>query len=286
MKEYTEIPLFVAIDQEGGKVARLKEKFGFPETVSQGYLGEEDNPRLTRFYASRTAGTLAGLGINVNLAPVLDLNVNPESPAIGALDRSFSADPEVVIRNAEIVIEELNKRGIMSCLKHFPGHGSSAGDSHEGITDVSGTWREVELEPYREIVRDGYADSIMTAHIFNYNWDTEYPATLSEEVITGMLREDIGFDGLVFSDDMNMGAIRKEYSLEETIERAINAGADVLIFANNLTYDEMIAVKAVDIVKKLIEEGRITESRIDRSYERIIDAKERLENDSCQGDGG
>ncbi len=273
LKSFSDDPLFVAVDQEGGKVSRLKEKYGFPATVSQEYLGEEDDPELTRYYAARTANALADMGFNLNFAPVVDLNVNPDNPAIGKLERSFSAEPDVVLRNAEIVIEELYKKGIKSCLKHFPGHGSSAGDSHEGITDVTETWSEVELEPYRQIISGGKADFIMTAHIFNRNWDPKYPATLSRDVITGILRDELGFDGVVFSDDLNMGAIREQYSLEETIRLAINAGVDVLIFANNLTYDEMIAVKAVDIIQKLVEEGEIPESRIDESYSRIMEAK-------------
>lgn len=272
----TEYPLLISVDQEGGRVARLKEEYGFPATVSAEYLGTTNNDDTTRFYSRRIAQTLSGHGFNVNLAPVVDVNINPESPAIGAIERSFSDDPAIVTHHAGIFIEEHHNENLLTALKHFPGHGSATADSHFGLTDVTDTWEETELIPYQNLIQMGKADMVMTAHIYNANWDTEYPATMSKNVITGILRNQLGFDGVVISDDMNMGAITDHYGLEEAIFRSIDADVDILIFANNLVYDELIAIKARDIILDLIEEGAITEARIQESYDRIMLLKGRL----------
>ena len=276
LQSYADTKLFVAVDQEGGRVNRLKEKFGFPATVSQQYLGTLDNVDTTRYYAERTAGTLNELGFNLNFAPVVDVNINPASPAIGNIERSFSADPAMVTKHSEIVIDVLNSHDILTTLKHFPGHGSAASDSHLGFTDVTNTWQQSELIPYQNLVNGGYNDVIMTAHIFNSNLDSNYPATLSHNIITGILRNQIGYNGVIISDDMNMGAITDHYGLEQAIELSINAGLDILIFANNLTYDELIAERAVNIILSLVSRGQISEERINESYLRIKDLKQRI----------
>ena len=222
LKSHASYPLLVAIDQEGGRVNRLKERFGFPPTLSAGYLGETDHPDTTRFHAERTARMLSELGINLNFAPVVDLNLNPDNPIIGGIDRSFSADPHQVVRHARIFSEAHRRAGVRSTLKHFPGHGSSEDDSHLGMVDVTGLWSESELIPYRELIRNGDAELIMTAHIFNQKLDEDHPATLSRKVITGILREELGFDGVVVSDDMQMDAVRSYYGVEKAIELAIH----------------------------------------------------------------
>ncbi len=269
LQSYSRIPLLVSVDQEGGYVARLKSKYGFSANVSQAYLGTINNPDSTRFYGRITAETLHKMGFNVNFAPVVDLNINPNNPVIGKIDRSFSIDPEIVVNNAAILIDEFKKQNINSTLKHFPGHGSSASDSHLGLTDVTNTWQESELKPYKELISKDYQGMIMTAHIFNSKLDPDYPATLSNKIINGILRKQLGFDGVIISDDMNMKAITDFYGLEKAIELSINAGVDILVFANNLTYDESIAIKATNIIKNLIKSGQIPESRIQESYLRI-----------------
>lgn len=276
LQQWADTPLFVAIDQEGGKVARLKPKYGFPPTVSAEYLGTLNNLDSTRYYARQAGRTLSELGINVNLAPVVDLNINPENPVIGGLQRSFSADPDIVTKHAAAFIKTLHKFDVLTVLKHFPGHGSSKKDSHLGVVDVTRTWQQKELIPYRKLINSGTADMIMTAHIFNARWDSTYPATLSRSVITGMLREKLGFEGVVMSDDLMMGAIRKEYGLKTTIKRAILAGVDVLSFANNSVYDPNIVPKAHQIIRDLLKEGQISHERIDDSYQRIMKMKSRL----------
>jgi len=275
LKSYSEEKLLVAIDQEGGNVCRLKTSYGFPATVTAQYLGNLNNEDSTRFYASVISSTLKDIGINVNFAPVVDLNVNPSSPAIGALGRSFSANPDTVAFHAGIFIDEHEKSNILSCCKHFPGHGSALDDSHLGFTDVTETWSSTELEPYKKLIADDKCKMIMTSHVFNRNLDSVYPATMSKNVITNILRGDLDFNGVVVTDAMEMGAIVDVYGLEEAIEKTITAGCDILVFTNNVrTYDSEIVPKGIDIIKKLIDEGKISRERIKESYDRINRLKE------------
>ncbi|MBW2638117.1 MAG: glycoside hydrolase family 3 protein, partial [Deltaproteobacteria bacterium] len=276
LQQASSIPLFIAIDQEGGRVSRLKERFGFPPTVSQKYLGEKDNLEVTKRYAEEAAETLAGLGINVNFAPVVDLDRNPGNPVIGKMERSFSSDPDIVSRHSAVVIETLHREGVLSAIKHFPGHGSSSSDSHKGFVDVTGEWSPDELKPFDAIIQSGRCDMVMTAHIFNARLDPLWPATLSHGTISGILRDDMGFDGVVVSDDMQMKAIRSFYGLERAVKMAIHAGCDILVFANNSVFDEDIALRAAGVIKKLVAEGEITSERIDKSYGRILRLKEKL----------
>ncbi len=272
LQEGSPVPLFIAIDQEGGRVSRLKERNGFPPTVSAEYLGSQPVDS-TRFYAGRTAGVLDSMGINFNFAPVVDLDVNPDNPVIGGLQRAFSADPDTVYRRARTWIRASRRHGVITAVKHFPGHGSSSGDSHLGVVDVTGTWSPEELVPYRRLIDEGLTDAVMTAHIFNREIDPEWPATLSRRTIGGVLRDSLGFGGVVVSDDMQMGAIRDEYGLETAIRRSLEAGVDLLVFANNSVYQPDIALRAHRIIRRLVEEGTVSRERIDRSWKRIMDLK-------------
>jgi beta-N-acetylhexosaminidase len=276
LQEISDSPLLIAVDQEGGRVARLKTERGFPKTVSAEYLGDLDNPDSTRAYASEQAALLSELGFNVNFAPVVDLNTNPENPVIGQLDRSYSADPEIVTRHSSIVIEEHKNHNLLPVIKHFPGHGSAWNDSHVGMADVTDTWEEVELEPYRNLSGSGSHFAVMTAHVMNSNLDEELPATLSQNVQTGLLRDEIGFRGMLFSDDMQMDAIRSYYGLEFSIEHALNAGVDMLIFANNSVYHPDIVPEAVGIIVSLVESGAVSEERINEAYDRVMETKQQL----------
>ncbi len=263
--------LLISIDQEGGRVNRLKTTYGFPKVgVSAQYLGTLNNLDSTRYYANLTANLLKDLGINFNYAPVVDLNINPKSPAIGGIERSYSADANVVTEQATAILEIYKKYGIIGCLKHFPGHGSAAADSHLGITDITKTWQSVELAPYKNLIANQSCEMIMTAHVYNANLDT-FPATLSKKIMDDILRKQLGWQGIIISDDMHMGAIAQHYGLETAIEKAINAGVDILMFSNNSRdfYDAEAAPKAVAIIKKLLKEGKITEVQIDNSYQKI-----------------
>ena len=269
--------LFIAVDQEGGYVARLTEAKGFSPSVTAQYLGEINNPDTTRYWAGLCATDLNTAGININFAPVVDLNINPDSPAIGHWERSFSVNPDTVVANALVFIEEHHALDIYCTLKHFPGHGSSTEDSHYGLPDITATWSEIELEPYEDIIAQGQCDIVMTAHVFNGNLDATYPATLSSDVITGILRDELAWDGVVISDDMHMAAINDNYGLETALELCINAGVDMLIFSNNSSgYYENAAQEAIDLIRGMVDDGRISESRIDEAYQRITQLKHGL----------
>ena len=276
LQDLSEVPLFVAVDQEGGRVARLKPSRGFPEHRSAEYLGRVNNPDSTRYYASDMAKTLSDQGFNVNFAPVVDLNLNPENPVIGKIGRSFSDSTSVVVQQASIFLDEFSREGVLGVLKHFPGHGSAWNDSHLGMADVTDTWRDTELEPYAELTESDLDFAVMTAHVFNSRLDPDWPATLSDEIQTGILRDRIGFDGVLFSDDMQMEAIRSYYGLRESITRAVLAGVDVVVFANNSVYDPDIVPKVIEIITSLVEEGTLSEKRIAESYSRIMQQKREL----------
>lgn len=274
--EPTGIPLLISIDQEGGLVNRLKPKYGFPVSVSQQYLGTINNPDSTRHYAAKTALTLSESGINLNFAPSVDVNVNPTNPIIGGKERSFSADPMRVAQHAAIVVEEHRKRGIIATLKHFPGHGSSKTDSHKGFVDVTDTWQRDEITPYAELIRRNLVDMVMTAHIFNAKLDPAVPATLSPKIMAGILRDSLKYNGVIISDDMQMGAIADHYGLENALEQAINAGVDIVCFGNNLSYDPAIITKVHTIIKRLVAEKKVSSERIDESYRRVLRLKQKI----------
>ncbi len=272
----SDIPLFIAIDQEGGKVNRLKASKGFPRTVSALHLGNLDNPDSTIAAARKNALTMRAGCINMNLAPVLDLNTNPDNPVIGRLGRSYSADPAVVTKHALLTAAVFREEGVIPVFKHFPGHGSSTTDTHKDFTDVTVRWTEKELEPYRAMIDAGYDDAIMTAHVFNRRLDSRHPATLSKKTLDLKLRNQLRFEGVILSDDMQMQAIAGHYGLDESIRLAVQAGVDILLFGNNTAYDPAIADKASSILHRLVREGSISKNRIDRSYQRIMKLKERF----------
>ena len=269
-------PLFVAITQEGGQVNRLKPKYGFPPMPSAQYLGTLNHPDSTRYYAEQMASTLSSLGINVNFAPVVDVYM-PTNPVLGSRERTFSAHTDIITRHAELTIRAHDKYKVHTVLKHFPGHGSSTEDSHLGVTDVSKTWQRNELAPYRTLMNKGLVHSIMTAHIVNAQLDaSKLPTTLSRPVMTDLLRKDMKFEGVIFSDDMHMKAISAEYDLKEAIELAINAGVDVLLFSGNIGGTASTSAgELVAIIKGLVKEGKVSEERIRDSYHRILKMKTR-----------
>lgn len=266
-------PLLVAIDQEGGRVNRLKSAYGFPESISHEELGARDDLAFTREQAAATARTLASLGINWNLAPVVDLDANPANPIIAGKRRSFAADPEKVARHAAAFVAGHRAHGVLTCLKHFPGHGSAAGDTHLGFVDVTSTWHVRELTPFARLIAASQADAVMSAHVFHAGLDPERPATLSRAVLTGLLRDQLGFTGVVLSDDLEMKAIAGRYGLEQAIPAALNAGVDVLCFGNNLAYDPDIAAKAIAIMERAVRDGVVSEQRIDEACDRVLALK-------------
>ncbi len=269
------IPLLVTIDQEGGRVNRLKEKYGFTRSITAQEMGRDTTLDSVRFYGDATAATLAGLGINTNFAPVVDLGVNPENTVIYKVGRSFGANPDSVTRMAAAFIQMHRKYRVITTLKHFPGHGSSLADTHFGVADVTNTWTPAEMIPYERLITEGLVDAVMTSHIVNMKLDPKgYPGTLSSRMIDSLLRKQYHFNGVVFSDDMQMQAVAKQYGLEEAIRLAINAGVDILCFSNNIVGSEERTVSKVhSIIRAQVERGQIRKERIDESFRRIMKLK-------------
>ena len=268
------IPLFIATDQEGGSVTNLRLSNGFQNSSSAYELGQQNDETTTREMAAMFSSWFTDIGLNTNFAPVVDLRLNPGN-VIG--DRSFSADPDIVAQNAYWFMDELHQNNLLTTLKHFPGHGSSVGDSHLGFTDITDTWQEIELEPYYALMDSGCVDMIMSAHVFNTDWDSVYPATLSESTINGLLRETMGYDGVVITDAMMMGAITQNYGLTEAVTLAINAGVDILLYNWDDDMDgHRLVPLLVDHIAVQVLNETIPRTRIEDSYQRILALKNRI----------
>lgn len=270
LKKDSQGPLFVSVDAEGGKVNRLKSKYGFPEIPGASEVGERADMAYTRSVADVLASELAELGFNMDFAPDVDVNVNPDNPIIGGLGRSFSSDPKVVAEQAAVYVESARKKNIISVLKHFPGHGSSTKDSHLGLVDVTESYREEELIPYEILIGEGAADCVMVAHIMDRRIDKDYPATLSPHFINDILRGRLHFEGVVISDDIQMEAIASHYALPEAVVLAVNAGCDVILSGNNgREYDELLPYKIRDAILEGVKSGKISRERIREAAGRI-----------------
>lgn len=274
--DYTGLPLLAAVDYEGGYVNRLPEKLGFPKTYNAVEFAALP-PEEAQAAANSLATTTRDAGFNIDFAPVVDLNVNPDNPIIGAKHRSFSADPAIVKVNAQRIINAFKEVNILSCLKHFPGHGSSTGDSHLGCVDITDTWTNNELLPYYNTD----ADMVMIGHLVNRQLDPSgLPASLSHKMVQELLREELKFNGIIVSDDLQMQALTDHYSLEDMLTLTINAGCDLIIIAQQLgediTYTDCLAT-----IKKQIEKGLIAPETIRRAADRILDFKRRLLSQSA-----
>lgn len=268
-------PLFIAVDQEGGRVSRFRKERGFKETPSAAHLGEA-GPAAVRAAAKQTARLLNNLGINLNFAPVADVNAFKENPIIGLLDRSFSADSETVTKCCSAWVEEHRRQGVLTSLKHFPGHGSSRLDSHLGFVDISETWSEDELLPFRRLVQADKADMIMVGHLCHRQYDATLPATLSSEILRRLLREKCGWTGAAVSDDMQMKSITKKWGLADACCRSIAAGMDLLIIGNNLSYQPEILNEIREEMTKRAGRDIALCSRIEEAWLRVKHLKGRL----------
>ena len=262
-------PIIVSVDQEGGIVTRLSPAQGFPAVASEGDIGRGSNA-TARTWAKTIATTLANAGINLNFAPVVDLDVNPKSPAIGALDRSFSADPDVVVERAKIEIEAHRAVAVRTALKHFPGIGSSTTNTDFGVADVTKTWSRTELEPFQRLIGSGDADLVMAGHVVNGQLDaTRRPASLSAPIVTDLLRGELAWSGVVVTDDLQAAAITRTFGRDEAILLALEAGNDLLLLANQQVYDPRIVTRVVDVVEGAVGSGRLQASRIDEAFDRV-----------------
>jgi beta-N-acetylhexosaminidase len=271
-------PLFVAVDAEGGTVMRLSPRLGYLPTLSPRELGETGDATLTGLEARRMAATLREAGINWNLAPVVDVAVNPLNPAVVAPGRTFSSNPDEVVAHARAFILGMREEGILTSLKHFPGHGSSRSDSHAGFTDVTDTAEpRLELAPYRALIKAGLADSVMTAHVFNKGLDPWDPATLSRYTVNRILRGRLGYRGVVVSDDLLMGAIIKHYGLEEAGAKALNAGVDVLLISGNAPRGEQFAAeRVVAAIHRAVATGLVSRKRVADALKHVAALRARI----------
>ncbi len=269
--------LLIAVDQEGGKVQRLKSKYGFYGKFPKAKDVLKYSDTKVKQYYENMGAELISVGINYNLAPDVDLAINKRNHVIYKLGRSFGADPKQVVHYASIFMNAMHDNGVLTSLKHFPGHGSSLGDTHKGFVDVTKLWKHIELEPYRMLAQTQTIDSVMVAHVFNAKLDSRYPASLSKKVVNGKLRGEFGFNGVVITDDLQMGAINKKYGLRNTLKLAINAGDDILLFGNQLSVKSMVKTSTlVNTIKQLIQSGEVKLSDIEASNERVEHLKVKL----------
>ena len=265
-------PLLISIDQEGGRVSRLPAGFTiFPACASVGLC----DATVAYKAAAVTAAELRAVGINMNMAPVLDVHSNPANPIIG--DRAFSTDPARVSELGLATIRGLQDNRVLACGKHFPGHGDTAADSHKELPVVTASrerLEEIELRPFREVIGQGGQElgAIMTAHVLYPALDAKLPATLSSTILSGLLRHQLGFDGLILTDDMEMHAIIDHYGIDEASVLALQAGADMLLICK----DRDRQISAMQAIRRAVEDGRIAEDRLETSLRRIARVKERF----------
>jgi len=272
-----QLPLLISVDYEGGMVNRLGEQYGFPEALSAAEVGKRGLGEA-EISAETMALTLSDAGFNLNFAPVLDVNVNPDNPVIGKKERSYSDDANTVADFSKVYSQHFLQHNIQCVYKHFPGHGSSTKDSHLGFVDVTDTWQSYELEPYQQLLNNKEACGVvMSAHIVNRQLDDSgLPATLSHKILTGLLREKYQFKGVIITDDMQMKAISDNYGLEQALVLTINAGADMIIFGNNLSATSQDPKEVIDIIEAKVRSGEISPERIDAAYQRIKALKNSL----------
>jgi beta-N-acetylhexosaminidase len=274
-----DLPPFITLDQEGGYVERLTRAVGFTERPSAAAIAEANTPEEAEAIYAQMAAEIAELGFTVNFGPVVDINLNPNNQVIGRNGRAFGTTADEVVPYAAAFTRAHHEAGLLTALKHFPGHGSSTADSHEGFVDITESWNEVELVPYRELIGLGLADFVMIGHLYHADYsggDTRLPSSLSPEWITGVLRGELGYDGVVISDDLEMGAIREHFGLRETVTRAVNAGIDVLLFSNTAKPRGSLADEIRAILVAEAEADPAFRARIEESYGRIVALKARI----------
>jgi beta-N-acetylhexosaminidase len=264
-------PLWISVDQEGGPVARLRTPFTeWPPAITLGRSGDE---KLARRFAQALAAELGAVGINLDYAPVLDVHTNPANPVIG--ERALAERAEDVARLGAVIIQELQRAGLTACGKHFPGHGDTSVDSHLELPVVEHErprLEAVELVPFRRAIAEGVA-TIMTAHVLLPALDEKQPASFSETIVTGLLKEKLGFGGIVISDDIGMKAVSATTTLPDATVAAVGAGCDVVLMCNS-TADEQAG--AFEAVIHAAEDGLLAPKRIDDAMDRQRRSKQAM----------
>ncbi|MEQ1757496.1 MAG: beta-N-acetylhexosaminidase [Vicinamibacterales bacterium] len=273
-----EQPLWIAVDQEGGRVARLRSPF--TEWPPMASLGRSGDPALATRFAAAMATEMRAVGITLDYAPVLDIHTNPKNPVIG--DRALSEDAAKVAALGAAIITGLQSNGVAACGKHFPGHGDTSVDSHFELPIVDhppDRIRRVECVPFIEAIRQGVA-FIMTAHMLVPSIDDQYPATLSRRIVHDLLRDELDFDGVILSDDLEMKALASDYSVADAAVRAIQAGCDGVLVCRHLSgephNDINVQGSVLEALIHAVEDGTIPRGRIDDALKRQRRAKERF----------
>ncbi|MEM6664911.1 MAG: glycoside hydrolase family 3 N-terminal domain-containing protein [Pseudomonadota bacterium] len=272
------VPGFTSLDHEGGAVQRLSSRKGYTNLPSARDVATRKSPDQARALYRTAAQELSASGFNFNLAPVVDLAVNPRNPVIAKHGRAYSRDPKTVVAYAGAFIDAHREAGVITSIKHFPGHGSSNADSHDGFVDISKTWAQSEVEPFRQLAASGRAKSVMTGHLYHKSFTDggNAPVTFSRKAVHDTLRKRLGYQGVVVTDDLDMGAIRRRYNLTDALVRAIAAGHDIVMMSNSAKPDPDLPARAIEAVLKAVADGRIDEAEIAKSYRRIIGLKRRI----------
>ena len=293
-------PLFIALDQEGGKVQRINSQKGFSDFDSAQKVGRERSPEQAYEHYKEMGEMLHQAGFNFNFAPCVDVDSEPPGDAIGKLERSYSLNPEVVATYAGSMIKALRESRIISCLKHFPGHGSARADSHLGLVDITGNWGEKELIPYQQLTSQGMVDCVMSAHLVHNTIDKNTPILFSK-IWIDKLRIDIGYNGVLVTDDLHMGAIIHNFSIAEIAQGALLSGHDLLIFSNNslaaqaqgikqdethvaaqktaqraTVPDPQVAEVVLQEIERALESGTLQESRVTEAVARVLNLKNKF----------
>jgi len=261
------IPLFLSVDEEGGRVSRMPDEMTNIPAAKK--IGQVNNSDFSFKIGSLIGEELKAFGFNMDFAPVLDINSNPRNPVIG--DRAFGSDPDIVSASGIQNMKGIQSQGIISVVKHFPGHGDTSTDSHIGLPSVDNDLQRLqsfELIPFDNAIRNS-ADTFMVAHILLPRIDPDYPASFSKKIITGILRENLKFDGVVFTDDMTMGAIINNYDIGNAAVLSVNAGSDIIL----ICHDNDKQVTVINSLREAAESGSISMERIDASVYRILSLK-------------
>ncbi len=268
----------IAVDEEGGAVERLNRRKGFSYTPGHRRMQQRYSVAEARKLYDGMARELVSAGFNTNFGPVVDLRLNPDNPVIAGNDRSFGTHPLYVARYAQSFVDAHDAAGIGTALKHWPGHGSSTRDSHLSFVDVTKHWQRIEIEPYRRLFARGYSGMVMTSHIYHHDWGSakHLPASLSPVAIKTMLRDGLGFDGVVITDDLQMRAITSKRKLDEAIIMALAAGNDIALIGNVLSQAPENPDFAVRAIARGVKEGRLSFKQLYRSWQRVIAYKARL----------
>jgi len=263
----SKLPLFLSVDEEGGRVSRMPKEF--KKLPTNKIIGKVNNEDFSYKIGNILGEEIKALGFNMDFAPVLDINSNPKNTVIG--DRSFGTNSIIVSKLGIQTMKGIQISGVIPVVKHFPGHGDTSVDSHIGLPSVNtdmNTLKRFELVPFDNAIKSG-ADAVMIAHILLNKIDSKNPASLSKIVITDLLRKQLNFNGLVITDDMTMGAILKNYNINDAAIKSVNAGSDIVLVCHGSNNE----IKVINALKEAVANGTISKNRVDESVYRILKLK-------------